>query len=458
MPANVEGGGRGSGPADGSGGAPSELGSWWLTASSAFATICLALFAGVWAGPGCQTACQGDFDCVGAGFCDQSTGRCRRECFTDEDCRRPPECRDNPGVCQPIGQFCSGNGRCQGSLGPEGPGVVTSAPNSGLPTDIEGWDDVPGVGYAFIVERIELAGQGRGFDIDGQCEDGACVDNILWPLAELANEQISQGLLGGESLLLVELAGLDDDPYTGYDPSLTVKIYGAEDADDPFFPANNFETPPGDDTCCEFEINGDSLIIDERTQILQARARAPAELDRGVIRSLAPVPIQFTLTVGSEPHPVVRMERVLINARMGRNLQSLEEGLLGGAIPATTLFSTENPYCKTLSTRCPRRFDESTLLDLVVYLLGAEPDIDLDFDGIECLFDVSGDGAVDRCCDGRGPGVRCDVDGQSCGGAEVPPVNPANPASCAQPASIDDGFSMAIAFAAVRASIVGTSN
>jgi hypothetical protein len=37
-------------------------------------------------------------------------------------------------------------------------------------------------------------------------------------------------------------------------------------------------------------------------------------------------------------------------------------------------------------------------------------------------------------------------------------VNPANPASCAQPASIDDGFSMAIAFAAVRASIVGTSN
>lgn len=428
---------------------------WLMPASSAFFAVCLAVLAGVWAGPGCQSACQGDFDCIGSGYCDQVTGRCQRDCFTDEDCRNPPECRENPAACTPLGLFCSGSGRCRGPTTPpfEG-GETAAAPRSGGPRSIEGWDDPPGVGYAYIVEQIALADRGQGFDVDGRCNEEGCIDNVLWPLGSLANDQIRQGLLGGESLLLIELAGLDDNPYTGYDESFTVKVYGAEDADEPFFPANNFTVPPGHDTCCEFKINGESLVSPPP----QAKARAPAELDRGRLRSLAPVPVQFTLTVGAEPHPIIRLENVLLTGRMGRDLGTIENGLIGGAIPVTTLFSTENPYCKTQNPRCPLEFDESTLLDLVVALLGPQPDIDLDLDGQECLLDIDGDGTIDRCCDGRGPGVDCDLVQFSCAGKQVEPSDPDNPSSCAKPAAIDDGYSLAITFSALRAKIVGSGN
>lgn len=430
--------------------APEGILAWLLPAASAFAAASFALLAGVWAGPGCQTACQGDFDCLGEGFCERSTGRCIRQCFTDEDCRVPPSCRDDPTNCKPEGTYCTGNGRCQGSARIDLNTGTIAAPRGGGPRFIEGWDDPPGSGYAFIVEQIALAERNRGFDIDGRCDQNGCVDNILWPLGELANDQIRQGLLGGESLLLIELAGLDDEPYTGYDESLTVKVYGAEDADEPFFPANNFSVPPGHDKCCEFKINSESLVSPPP----QARARAPAELERGRIRSLAPVPIQFTLTVGQEPHPVVRLENVLLNGRITRDLSTIQQGLLGGAIPVTTLFNTENPYCKTANPRCPGMFADSTLLDLVVGLLGPQPDVDLDLDGNECLLDTNGDRTIDLCCDGRGVGPICDRNTKDCGGRKVEPSDPSNPSSCAAPPQIDDGYSLALEFSALRAKII----
>lgn len=427
-----------------------------LPAASAVATLGVAVLAGMWSGPGCQTACQGDFDCIGAGYCDRVTGRCQRDCFTDENCRNPPECRDNPTACRPKGLYCSGSGRCEGRPDiPFGDGLVTEAQQGGGPRSIEGWNDPPGSGYAFIVEQIALADRDRGFDLDGNCTEAGCVDNVLWPIGDLANDQIRQGLLGGESLLLIELAGLDDDPYTGYDETFTIKIYGAEDADEPFFPANNFTVPPGHDTCCEFRINAESLV----SPPAQAKARASATLERGRFRSLEPVDIQFTLTVGQEPHPVVRLESVLIEGRIGRDLGTLERGLIGGALPATTLFNTENPYCKSANDpRCPGVFSDSTLLDLVVSILGSQPDIDLDGDGPECLFDVDGNSVVDRCCDGRGPGVQCDFTSSQCGGTEVPPADQSNLGSCAATPQIDDGYSVAIEFEAIRAKVIGSGN
>jgi hypothetical protein len=319
---------------------------------------------------------------------------------------------------------------------------------------IDGWDDFPGAGTAFIVNQIAIAGQDRGFDIDEQCDGGSssCVDNVLWQLGELGNDQIRQGLLGGESLLLIELAGLDD-PYDGDDRSLTVKIYGARDADDPFFPANNFKVPPGRTTCCEFLINPQSITTDMPPK---ARARAPAKIERGRLSSLQPVPIQFTLTVGAPPHPEIRLERVLISGRVPSSLREFSEGLLGGAVPIQTLAQTENPYCKTVSPRCTVQFTDSTLIDLVATLLRPEPDIDLDVpgDGIECVIDTDGDGRIDRCCDGNGSGL-CHS-GAMCGsGDPIEPVRPDVPSSCALSTQMADGYSVAITFTAVGAKVVG---
>jgi hypothetical protein len=391
-----------------------------------------------------------NFDCGEGGYC-SPLGRCETECFSDLDCQKPPECQNNPTACRPKGLRCNGFGRCVGTFRLQRPGSVREVEIDAPPERIDGWDDPPGAGTSFIVNQIAIAGENSGFDIDGQCPDGAnCIDNFLYSLGELGNDQIRQGLLGGESLLLVELAGLEQ-PYRGDEESVTVKIYGARDADEPFYPANNFAPPPLETTCCEFRINQQSLAGLPQ----QARARAPAKIEFGDLRSLAPVPVQFTLTVGTPPHPEVRLERVLLSGRIPASLRELSQGLLGGAIPVQTLANTENPYCKTVSPRCPIQFSESKLVDLVSTLLGPRPDVDLDDDGLECVRDTNGDGAIDLCCDGAGPGSACNANLSACPGQEVPPVNPDRPWTCALDPRIADGYSVAIAFTGVRATIVG---
>ncbi len=420
-------------------------------ATSLSAGLAAALAASV-SGTGCQGACQGDFDCLGAGYCDRASGRCERDCFVDQDCRTPPACRDNPSACRPLGLFCSGSGRCRGSVNLDFEGTVAEAPRGGGPRRIDGWDDPPGSGYSFIVNTIALAPADRGFDIDGRCTAAGCIDNALAPLATEANEQIRQGLLGGESLLLLELAGLDDDPYTGFDESFTVKVYGAKDAENPPYPANNFSVPAGGDSCCEFLVSGPSLVSPPP----QARARSPTQLERGRFRSLTPVPIQFTLSIGSPPHPVIRFEQVRMSGRLDSGLSSITDGLLGGALPINVLYAVDNPYCKTESARCPDGFAGSSIVDVMVNLLNRQPDLDLDGDGPECLYDLDGDGTVDRCCDGAGRGSTCSTI-PSCPGREVSPLDEGNPGSCARSPRMADGYSFALTFTAVRARVLGTS-
>lgn len=405
-------------------------------------------------GPGCQTRCFQTSECGAGSFCSPA-GRCETECFTNLDCRQPPECQNNPTACTPRGLNCNPFGRCVGTYSVARPNMNRMTPdderNIGGPA--KGWDLPPAAGRAYIVSSIAIAPKDRGFDLNG---DGK-ITNSLYQLGELGNDQIRQGLLGGESLLLIELAGLDND-YRGNQDSLTVKIYGARDADDPPFPANNFKIPPGHTSCCEFKINPNALMSGG-----QARARAPAKIVAGHLLSLQPVPIQFTLTVGVPPHPEIKLERVLMSARIPSNIVldstpgrgEIEEGLLGGAVPVNTLALTENPYCKTVSPRCTVQFTDSTLIDLVATLLSPRPDIDLDEppDGLETVIVNGVDGRVFKCCEGNGPSPASL--GNSCLKREIPPTDPAAPWTCALNPKMRDGYSVGISFIAVRARIVG---
>ncbi len=328
---------------------------------------------------------------------------------------------------------------------------VVPAPLPPPPAIPDGWNAGAGTATsAWVVDQIAIADRGRGFDVDLQCGADGCLDNALWKLGEFANDQIRQGLLGGETLLGLELAGLDE-PYRGEDASLTVKLYGLRDKDDPFFPANNFKVPEGQATCCEFLINPQSLSgIDP----YQARARSPAQVDRADLFSVAPVAMQFTLTVGVPPHPEFRLERALLKAELPVGGRSLT-GMIGGAVPMSSLAQIENPYCQVANPRCPIQFVDSTLLDLFSVFAGA-PDVDLDGDGLECIIDRDGDGKVDLCCDGV-VGQSCTTGTTSCAGVEVPSIDssPGAEWKCALTPEMADGYSIALEFSAVPATLYG---
>lgn len=408
----------------------------------------IALFA-IGLSAGCTGRCFKNVDCGPGSFC--SDGRCETECFEDRDCREPPECADNPTACLPKGLYCSATGRCIGPIVPP-----DSDPTPGLEEEfdavIDGFDDPPGSGRAFVVESLSLADPSQGFDLDGVCDEDGCIDNVLGEIGAVANNQIQQGLRSGTSLLIMELVGLED-PYQGNETSATLKIYGGRDADSPPFPNDNYQTPPGATTCCNFKISPQSLV----NVPPQAGARTPIRIVNGRLESLAPVPIQFVLTLGTPPHAEIRIDQTRVRAVVPADLGELTDGILGGSVPMNALAAIENPYCRAgQSSQCPRDVPgESKLLDLVTVFAGPQPDLDGDGDGLECAIDNTGDGLVDGCCDAVD---RCPPRSSLCAGREISPPDDSVPSSCARDPRMADGFSVAMRFRAVAATIVGIAD
>ena len=388
----------------------------------------------------CQTRCFSDFDCGDLSFC-TSSGRCETECFTDRDCTHPPECEGNPAACECKGLRCNPYGACIGQCYTNFENQTTTPPMTELPTEIEGWDRPPGEGKAFILKTLAIAGQSSGFNLDNRCKGtGECIDNSLWQLGELGNASIRQGLLNGETLLLIELSGIDEE-FRGNDDNLTLKLYAARDADQPIRSSNNFSIPEGATKCCEFKLSEQSIRGNPR----QAIARAPARIDLGDLRTLGSVYIRVAISIGSPPYPELDLRRLLISSRVASDFSTMSDGLLGAGIPVRTLAVTENPYCQTLNSLCPQTLPDSSLLDLVVALL--QPDLDLDGDGRENVY-AGANGRIAECYDGCG--LNCGSQGNT-----IPPFDPAEPHTCALQPEIQDGYSVTFSFDAVQAYVVG---
>ncbi len=399
---------------------PRSLLASWLTTFVVSAAATLALSSSV---PACQTACIDGFDCSPGEYCQDSV--CLSHCVVDRDCPQR-ECPDPEDPdCRSTGARCDASGRCDyyhllGRTAPEGP--------------IDGIDDPVGVGQAFVVDSLRVAPQGMGFDVDDRCGPGGCIDNALAPLGPLGNQQIDQGVRGGESLLLLELSGLQS-PFTGNERTLTVKFYPGLDADVPAVPSDNFSVPPGSTTCCRFHAKEGSVDASNR-----ATSRVPARISGGQLTTLLPADLRFTLPIGDRPFPELLVQRAHISGQIPIGLQRIERGLLGGATPAHSLARIGNPYCKTDSMLCARTLETSTMLDLVTSFF--QPDIDLDDprDGLDRLT-AGATGIVDQCADARG--------------TPIAPVDPLRPSSCGESPELRDGFSVAFEFTAVPATIVG---
>jgi hypothetical protein len=328
----------------------------------------------------------------------------------------------DPDCLPPVGShFCDPAGACRAGPFP--------ACDFALPP---GWDDPPASGRAWITRSLLFDSQAEGFDLDGVCgSPGYCGDGVFSAYAAVFNDQLRQGLLGGETLLGLEIAGL---PAGGEGPA-TLKLYGVRDRDDPFFPANNFGPPPGETQCCEFNISPQAISGDPP----QSGSRIPIVVTGETFRSIGAASLSLVLTVGAPPHPRFRMERVWIRGRISDGM--LSEVVWSGAFTAPALAQICNPYCRTANPACPVVVASSTLLDLFAWTVRPQPDIDLDGDGLETLLDTDGDGLIDLCHDG------C-----SAGCSEPPRIADVAPGErCVHAPQIADGYSATFTLEAVPA-------
>lgn len=417
--------------------------SWVLSLSTAFAATCLAVLAATAMAPGCIGTCDSAFDCPDTHHCDLGLGQCMSFCETAEDCLRPPECiESDPTNCPPRGRICKDGGRCQGRALVIPAGGLPFQDLDPLPDVIPGLDAPHTDGLAFIMDHFGIADRDQGFNIDGECQGTACDDNSMHNLGGLGNDDIQRGVDSGESLLLVQFAGLDQS-FVGDQNVFTIRLYTGIDHNP--IAADNFAPPPNSTECCEFDISSESLDGN------RPKASYPAiGGEQGRFVSLAPVTVSLSFPMGNQrPFPRLTIAHSMIRGR-GGDLSSIEDGVIGGAVTVNSLARADNPYCGQADARCPRQLAESSLLELLIAMVQPFPDIDLDLppDGIESFSSDVRTGRIAECRDG------C----RGCVGPVVPPSDKARPWSCAEDQRIADGFSIGLFFTAVPATIRGTTN
>jgi hypothetical protein len=345
----------------------------------------------------------------------------------DSECRLDRECASN--------QICLNSGVCRQILPPPPPPHEDRT---------DGFDDVPGSGRVFVVDQFGLLPPNQGFDLDGRClEEGNCIDNAFGLFAALLNDQFRQGMLGGETLVLVEIAGIDL-PFTGDDANVTVKFYRGVDSDRPFFPANNFQIPQGETDCCKFLIHPSALHHNGA----QARYRFRARIEDGKLHSTDRGTLRLPGILSDTSSTSVaefELRHALVSLTFDSNFNRLSDGQVGGVLPISNLLAMPNPYCENTNSLCASGSASSSWLEI---LLGSfQPDVDMDGDGLEGV-DLSR-GRIVQCRDGCGGCARQ---------PRVPPLDPSHPETCAFSAAMADGFSAAYFFGAIPATIVGVGD
>ena len=212
-------------------------------------------------------------------------------------------------------------------------------------------------------------------------------------LGGLVNEQLKMSIQGGSLLIGLELRDLDD-PSGQNDEEMTVAMIGLSDDDGD--PSDNFD-PSAPETFSpaplSFAMKDNPTVLFSQASIKDGLLHAESV---GILMTPG-LPIPFA-------NPV--LEGTLTASAGGDSVQTLENGRLTGAVRASLLGIVPNVTMGTCKGE--------TLLDVIATgcgIFALQPEVDLDGDGLEKLFDKEGvdengnpakDGRIDTCLDGDG--------------------------------------------------------
>lgn len=240
-------------------------------------------------------------------------------------------------------------------------------------------------------------------------------------LAPLVNDQLTMSIQNGQLLFGVELRGLDD-PSGQADQEITAAMIGLSDSDsdntDNFMPdmPETFSPAP-----LSFGMEGNPTIEFTTASIKNGVLKAESV---GLLQTPG-LPFPFA-------NPV--LEGTLKPTSEGDAVRTLEKGKLTGAVRASLLAVVPN----ITMGQCQGQ----TLLDVIATGCGIfplQPQVDLDGDGFEKLFDDPDDQGmkdhrIDRCVDGDGTEIL---------GTD-----------CVNDPRIADGYNMIFALHGVRAFVL----
>ena len=316
-------------------------------------------------------------------------------------------CYTGPAKNRGVGACLTGRISCvNGKLGPCRGSVLPSTEKcDSLDNDCDGSVDEgnvcvkPGRGPAFRINSFSIAGGGVGFDLNG---DGK-KDNSLSVIGSFVNSTLQQSIRSGVVNIILELASLSDPK--AQSGTATVYLY------------------TGRAGTGGYSIEKTSLDSSGKPLFRFAAKIASGLLTGGPGRAVLSLPLIGSATL-------LRLESAYIQFRIAKNLQSLTNGLLAGALPSINLELI--PAVGIPVFGGPGK----TVLDVLVQL-GKQPDVDLDRDGLE-TFQSTVAGGITVCIDGN---KTTKITG----------------GTCARDKRIADGFSVTFSFTATRTKILGTA-
>ncbi len=272
---------------------------------------------------------------------------------------------------------------------------------------------------AVIADTLVLAGGTVTCDVDGNGTlENAFGTAVPAVALDQINGQIQMAIAAGDLIMLMAFLGLDDVLGVN-DPRLRLAQYQGLDGD--AIGTNNtaggslFFIPAA-------SLNAMGLPITAMDSSIAASALIGGPEDINIDIPAGGAPVRIALRRG-------QIFATVVND--GMKITNLDAGILCGGIPVLALYNIANPA----------PLGGATMLDMLTSGLGgfgtpAQPDLDLDFDGVETFTDTDGNDTVDTCTDGNGTTV---VTGEMC------PTDP----------RFADGYSAAFQFTAIWAEIIG---